>query len=158
MQRTIFTLAVAGALGVLAMPSISQAQHCHGGGRVYVRPVYRPVCHQPIRPIGPPISCRVPCGYDSWSQQCWFRQHNCRGYYCPQRQCWYYFYQPMNCYLPVQYMDQYAPTAGGPGLPGGGPQLPPGASPLPGGQFPGQPGGQFPGQPGGQFPGGFPGQ
>lgn len=170
MRRVIFTLAVAGTLGVLAMPSVSQAQHCHGGP-VYVRPVhhhpihvhhpvFRPVCHEPVRPIGPPISCRVPFGYNSWTQQCWFNQYNCRGYYCPQRQSWYYFYQPMNCYLPVQYMNQYAPTPvgpNGPGGPGNGPQLPPGAEPLPGGEVVGQPGGVDPNQPG--LPGGVvPGQ
>lgn len=98
----------------------------------------------------------LPCTYNGWSNQCWFNQYRCRGFYCPQRQNWFYYYQPRNCYLPVSYMNQFPPVNqnfnqnvnqntninqnininGNPigGIPG----LPAGAVALPGG-FPGTP-------------------
>jgi hypothetical protein len=32
------------------------------------------------------------------------------GYYCPVDSLWYYWYAPMNQYLPVTYMADYPPT------------------------------------------------
>ena len=82
--------------------------------------------------------------YCGWNSYCWFGQCRCYGCYCPSAQCWYYWYAPMQCYLPISYMTIYPPTpfgAPGMGIPGIGvppiapmgaglPGLPPGAAPV----------------------------
>ena len=77
-------------------------------------------------------------GYAGWSSRCWFPGYRTYGYYCGADQAWYYWYAPLNEYLPVAYMSIYPPTPVGyapvgmvpvtPGLPA----LPSGATFVPG--------------------------
>ena len=77
-------------------------------------------------------------GYGGWVSRCWFPGYRTYGYYCGTDQAWYYWYAPMNEYLPISYMSIYPPTPVGiapvgmvpvtPGLPA----LPSGASFVPG--------------------------
>jgi hypothetical protein len=84
----------------------------------------------------------LPRGYLGWIRYCYFPQYRCYGFYCATG--WYYWYAPLNNYLPIQYMAQYPPTPlavnGGPLVgttPGAAdPSLPPGATPVPGGGTP----------------------
>ena len=76
-------------------------------------------------------------GFRGWNSYCWFPRYRCYGYYCTTDQCWFYWYQPFNQYLPISMMGTYPPTAFGqpqvgmgPGAPG---MLPPGATQLPNG-------------------------
>jgi hypothetical protein len=92
--------------------------------------------------------------YRAWSSYCWFPQYRCYGYYSSIDGLWFYWYAPLNRFLPVSYMVQYppaaigigpvSPVAGTPGLPGApgtpgivptgtGPtgSLPPGATGVP---------------------------
>jgi hypothetical protein len=48
--------------------------------------------------------------YCGWSRYCWFDRYGCCGCYCPERCCWYYWYEPYYCYLPCQYMQTYTPV------------------------------------------------
>jgi hypothetical protein len=76
-------------------------------------------------------------GYRGWVSRCWFPSYGSYGYYCGADQLWYYWYAPLNEYLPISYMSVYPPTPGAapvgvmqvaPGMPA----LPPGASFVPG--------------------------
>ena len=40
-------------------------------------------------------------GYRGWAWRCWFPGYRTYGYYCGDEQCWYYWYAPLNEYLPV---------------------------------------------------------
>ena len=84
-------------------------------------------------------------GYRGWASRCWFGNYRCYGYYCGEDQLWYYWYAPLNEYLPIAYLSIYPPTPLGgvpigvvpvtPGLPVALPMsiaLPPGATPAPG--------------------------
>src|SRR6202035_4559245 len=78
---------------------------------------------------------------------CWFPQYRCYGYYSTVDGVWFYWYAPLNRFLPVSYMALYPPTAigvapispvaGSPGLPGTpgtlptSGSLPPGATGVP---------------------------
>ncbi len=89
--------------------------------------------------------------YRGWSSYCWLPSYHCYGYFCPEDSCWYYWYAPYNCYIPIQYVRTFAPTplnvnvnvnnnvntntsaAGFPALPQGAVPVSPGAvPPLPG--------------------------
>src|ERR1043165_10207636 len=48
-------------------------------------------------------------GYRGWSHYCWFPSYRCYGYYSPTDACWYYWYGPGNCYLPVSEMENKPP-------------------------------------------------
>jgi hypothetical protein len=48
--------------------------------------------------------------YGGFSYRCYFPRYCCYGYYCPTQCCWYYYCAPQQCYLPVEYMNSYAPT------------------------------------------------
>src|SRR5262245_31676644 len=39
-----------------------------------------------------------------WSHRYWFGKYGCYTYYCPSTCCWYYWYQPGDCYYPVSYI------------------------------------------------------
>jgi hypothetical protein len=42
-------------------------------------------------------------GFRFWSQ-CYFDAHyGCEIYYCPVRTCWYFWFEPWDCYLPCDY-------------------------------------------------------
>jgi hypothetical protein len=49
-------------------------------------------------------------GYRNWSYRCWFPSYRSYGYYSPVDSLWYYWYAPLNQYLPVTYMSLYPPT------------------------------------------------
>lgn len=109
--------------------------------------------YQPC-PLKLAVDCRT-ASYCNWSHYCSLSNGSC-GCYCPQACCWYYWYEPYCCYLPVSHMQQLPPVPydpyqqqqqypqqpqypqeqggyGGSGGPIGGmpmPQLPPGAQPL----------------------------
>ncbi len=75
--------------------------------------------------------------YRGWVSHCWFPSYGCYGYYCGTDQAWYYWYAPLNQYLPINYMLDYPPTPAG-AAPMGNvpvgprtPALPPGASLVP---------------------------
>jgi hypothetical protein len=83
-------------------------------------------------------------GYGGWGSRCWFPSYRSYGYYCDTDQLWYYWYAPLNEYLPITYMSIYPPTqvvapvgivSVTPGLPVTLPMssaLPPGATLVPG--------------------------
>jgi hypothetical protein len=87
--------------------------------------------------------------YRGWTRYCWFPTYRCYGYFCPTALCWYYWYAPQQCYLPISYVTTYPPTpttgvtVNVTGTSGGVPTtaLPPGATPLPSGTVPPLPGG-----------------
>jgi hypothetical protein len=88
-----------------------------------------------------------PRSYSSWRHYCWYPDYGCYCYYCPTASCWYYWYEPQGCYLPVSYINSYAPAptvsvinnnnvnansvGGVPPLPQGAVSVPPGGVPLP---------------------------
>jgi hypothetical protein len=84
-------------------------------------------------------------GYGGWASRCWLPSYRTYGYYSGAEQVWYYWYAPLNEYLPITYMSVYPPTPMGvapvglspvtPGLPAALPmssELPPGATLAPG--------------------------
>jgi hypothetical protein len=106
-------MALFATVAAFGLTSIADAGHCGGYGYGYSRchsGYCAPRYYAPRYGYGYNQFGYLPYSYNSWSQRCWFPQHNCYGYYCPQRACWYYFYQPFNRYLPVQYMSQFAPV------------------------------------------------
>ncbi len=95
--------------------------------------------------------------YRNWSHFCWYPQYGCYCSYCPTACDWFYFYEPMGCYLPISYVRQYPPTTNvnvnvnnNNNVLGGTPALPVGATALPAGVTPPLPGG--PGGPAGLAP------
>jgi hypothetical protein len=42
-----------------------------------------------------------------WSEHRWSDQFGCYTYFCPTRHCWYFWYEPYACYLPVEYWSTY---------------------------------------------------
>ena len=78
--------------------------------------------------------------FRGWNSYCYFGQHRCYGYFCPTAQAWFYWYAPMQRYLPISLMAIYPPTpfAGVPPVGinpiapvgAGLPALPPGAAPV----------------------------
>jgi hypothetical protein len=95
-----------------------------------------------------------------WNHFCWFGSFGCCGYYCPIESCWFYWYEPFYCYLPVRYIEIYRPVQvapvqqivnvntntnvndinGAAPVQTGIPALPPGASDVPAGFTPPIPG------------------
>jgi hypothetical protein len=79
-------------------------------------------------------------GYSGWTSRCWLPNYRTYGYYCGADQLWYYWYAPLNQYLPITYMSIYPPTPLGvapvtTGIPVTmpmSPALPPGAIIVPG--------------------------
>ena len=135
MKRFILTTLAAMAVGFAAMlcstAEVDAAPH-KGGGHVVIHG------HGPVVVHGPAAHHQFhKRGYHGWVSRCWFPSFGCYGYYCGTEQIWYYWYAPLNEYLPITYMSMYPPTAGvapvsvvqvAPGMPA----LPPGASFVPG--------------------------
>ena len=48
--------------------------------------------------------------YHNWSSWRWDSHHRCYTYFCPTRECSYYWYAPAACYYPVTCMAQFPPT------------------------------------------------
>jgi hypothetical protein len=46
-----------------------------------------------------------------WTYRYWWHKYGCYTYYCPGRCCWYYWYQPDNCYYPCSYVRTATPVA-----------------------------------------------
>jgi hypothetical protein len=133
MKRFILTTLAMVSVVVLAFTTNLDAAPHKGGGHVAVH------AHAPLGVHGHPA--HVPFhvrGYGGWVSRCWFPGYRCYGYYCGADQAWYYWYAPLNEYLPISYMSIYPPTPFGvapvgvvavtPGLPA----LPPGATFVPG--------------------------
>src|SRR5262245_5996201 len=38
-----------------------------------------------------------------WSNYCFDARYGCEIYYCPIRTCWYFWFEPWDCYLPCDY-------------------------------------------------------
>jgi hypothetical protein len=135
MRRFILTplaLAFGAMLGCAA--NLDAAPH-RGGGHVAVYAHAPLVVHN--QSIHGPVHFHVR-GYRGWVSRCWFPGYRCYGYYCGEDQAWYYWYAPLNEYLPISYMSIYPPTPGGVAPVGvvpvaaGMPALPPGATFVPG--------------------------
>ena len=45
-----------------------------------------------------------------WSYQCFWDRFGCYCYWCPYSDCWYYYCQPRECYLPVSCLEFAPPT------------------------------------------------
>ena len=46
-----------------------------------------------------------------WTYRYWWGKYGCYTYYCPSTSCWYYWYQPGNCYYPCSYISSATPVA-----------------------------------------------
>ncbi len=142
MKRFILTnVAVVFALVLGWTNNVDAAPH-KGGSHTVVHAhapvVHGPAIHTPVVVHGHPA--HVPFhvrGYRGWVSRCWFPGYGCYGYYCGTDQVWYYWYAPLNEYLPITYLSVYPPTPGvapvgfapvAPGMPA----LPAGASFVPG--------------------------
>jgi hypothetical protein len=132
MKRFILTsVALVFALVLGSTANLDAAPH-KGSGHVVTH------AHAPSVVHGHPAHVQFHVrGYRGWVSRCWFPSYGCYGYYCGAEQLWYYWYAPLNEYLPISYMSVYPPTQGlapvgmvqaAPGMP----SLPPGASFVPG--------------------------
>lgn len=145
MKHTKLFVASLALLAASAVPGLADHRvrirvghgHCHPHRPVvrYHRPVVH--CHQPLVRIH-----YYDCHYRGWSRYCWLPVYRTYGYFCPRARCWFYYCPSRRCYLPIQYIDRFAPVvvninngavpapaATGPVTPA----LPPGAQPLPAG-------------------------
>lgn len=145
MKRFILTTVAVAFAAVLGFTTnLDAAPHRGGGhvathahiavhGHVAVHAHHALVVHG--HSVNVPVHVR---GYRGWVSRCWFPGYHTYGYYCGTDQVWYYWYAPLNEYLPISYMATYPPTPVGvapvgvvpvtPGLPA----LPPGATFVPG--------------------------
>ena len=48
--------------------------------------------------------------YRGWGNSYWNARYRCQWYYCPEASCYYYWYAPWACYLPVSQIALYPPT------------------------------------------------
>jgi len=60
--------------------------------------------------------------YRGWSRWTWNARFGCYYYLSPTDNCWYYWYAPSQCYLPVDSIATYPPIAS--------PMLPPAQLPT----------------------------
>ena len=143
MKRFILTNVAAVLVAVFGcITNVDAAPH-KGGSHVVVHAhasvvVHPHPAHAPVVVHGRPAHVQFHVrGYRGWVSRCWFSSYGCYGYYCGTDQLWYYWYAPLNEYLPISYMSVYPPTQGvapigvvqvAPGMPA----LPPGASFVPG--------------------------
>jgi hypothetical protein len=153
---SLLTVGMAGT-GTLAEARGPAPDHHHGQGVSHHGPVYghtswhHTSTHVSFHHGGYNYHFRYyPRYYRGWSRYCWFPRYRCYGYYSPTDSCWYYWYAPNNCFVPVQYITTFVPTpvpvtttmpvspVPGPYAPGM-PQLPDGASPVPYGSVPPMP-------------------
>lgn len=108
-----------------------------GGGHPHVVPHAHAALVVHGHSLHVPVHVR---GYRGWVSRCWFPTYNCYGYYCGADQMWYYWYAPLEEYLPITYMSIYLPTQMAPPVtlvpiaPGSqvASPLPPGATLVPG--------------------------
>jgi hypothetical protein len=125
------------------------APAAHVAAHVHVAPAAHVAVHTPLavhshatlvvhgRSVHVPVHVR---GYNGWGWRCWFPGYRTYGYYSGADQAWYYWYAPLNQYLPITYMSIYPPTPAGfapvmpgqPVMPPMSPALPPGATLVPG--------------------------
>ena len=143
MKRFILTsVALAFAVVLGSTTNLEAAPHKGGGhvashGHVAAHTGHASfVAHRPVN-----FTFRAR-GYRGWASRCWFPSYRCYGYYCGADQLWYYWYAPLNQYLPITYMSVYPPTVGiapvgvapvgMPVMSPTSPALPPGASFVPG--------------------------
>ncbi len=49
--------------------------------------------------------------HSHWTYRSWWARYGCYTYYCPSTCCWYYWYQPDNCYYPCSYVGSATPVA-----------------------------------------------
>jgi hypothetical protein len=135
---SVGTLAMAFAAVLCNTPSVDAAPHKGGGGGHAVTHAHVAVhAHAPLVVHGHPAHFHVH-GYGGWVSRCWFPSYGCYGYYSGAEQVWYYWYAPLNEYLPISYMSIYPPTPVGVAPVGvvavvpGMPALPSGATFVPG--------------------------
>jgi hypothetical protein len=81
----------------------------HTGGRIH------PPSHRNERPNG---AGRFGGGlrylgreHRHWTHRYWWARYGCYTYYCPDTRCWYYWYEPDDCYYPCSYIDTVTPAA-----------------------------------------------
>ncbi len=133
MKRFILTTVAVAIAAVMSDTTNLDAAPHKGSGHVVAH------AHAPLVVHGHPIHASFHVrGYGGWVSRCWFPGYRCYGYYCGEDQAWYYWYAPLNEYLPISYMSAYPPTPVGvapigvipvtPGLPA----LPPGTTFVPG--------------------------
>jgi hypothetical protein len=150
MKRFIQTIAAVAVATVFCFTTnLDAAPHHGGGGHVAAQAhvvahthvvAHAPVAvhaHAPLVVHNHPVHFHVR-GYHGWASRCWFPGYGCYGYYCGVDQAWYYWYAPLNEYLPISEMSIYPPTPDGVAPVGmvpvapGMPALPPGATFVPG--------------------------
>lgn len=65
------------------------------------------------------VYCRVPSHLQhcyrphtcvNWARYCWLNRWGCHGYYCATACCWYYWYEPYYCFLPVTCIQTCVPV------------------------------------------------
>jgi hypothetical protein len=104
MKRFILTTAaVAFALFLGSTTNVEASPHHGGHAAVH--------SHRSLVVHGHSVNVRYHVrGYNGWSARCWFPAYRTYGYYCGSEQVWYYWYAPMNCYLPTTYLSVYTPA------------------------------------------------
>lgn len=113
MKFALYTLA---AVGMLATGSIAEAGHgCHSYGGYYPtthytksRVIYQDT-HVHDQYIQPGYTT-LPYGYKGFTHYADLNTYGCKGFFCPQYNDWFYFYPQKNVYLPVNQIQQFAPT------------------------------------------------
>ncbi len=137
MKRFIMTTLAVAFAAVLGFTTTNLEAAPHkGGGHVAAHAHVAVHAHAPLgHPAHASFHVR---GYRGWTSRCWFPSYSSYGYYCAADQLWYYWYAPLNEYLPISYMSTYPPTQFGVAPVGvvpvtpGMPALPPGATFVPG--------------------------
>jgi hypothetical protein len=152
MKRFILTTVAVAFAAVLGCTTNLDAAPHRGGGHVAAHAHVAAHTHVAVHAHAPLVvhghSVHVPVhvrGYGGWVSRCWFPGYRTYGYYCGTDQVWYYWYAPLDEYLPISYMSIYPPTPVGvapvgvvpvtPGLPVTmpmSPALPPGTTFVPG--------------------------
>ena len=149
MKRFILTSVAVAFAAVLGCTTDLDAAPPRGGSHIavhgHVAPHPRVTVHAHHTLVVRGHSVHVPVhvrGYGGWVSRCWFPGYRTYGYYCGTDLTWYYWYAPLNEYLPITYMSIYPPTPVGvapvgmipvaPGMPVNSPALPSGATFVPG--------------------------
>jgi hypothetical protein len=113
MKRFILTTAAVAFALVLGSTTNLNASppHGHGGGHGHATVHAHVVVHShhPLVVHGHSVNVRYyNRGYHGWSARCWFPSYRTYGYYSGGE--WFYWYAPLNEYLPTTYMSIYPPT------------------------------------------------
>jgi hypothetical protein len=111
MKSFILTSAAVAFALVLGSTSNLEASPHHSSGHVVAHGHVAVGYHHNLYVHGRSVDVRVyHRGYNGWSSRCWLPGYRTYGYYCGSDNLWYYWYAPLNEYLPITYLSAYPPT------------------------------------------------